>query len=412
MKWKSNQLLHVFLSHADKHMPVGRLAYQNRQIYFEYDPAFLKTNLEISPFKLPLKAGVHRGDNHIFEGLFGVFNDSLPDGWGRLLLDRRLKKLAIDSNALTPLDRLAYVGKHGMGALLYEPDKSSIEGDAHVLDLDVLAEESLHILEGDSDGILEELLQLGGSSAGARPKVMVGVDHSFQNIIYGVDALNNHYSHWMIKFRNTEDPLDIAAIEYAYSNMAIKAGLEMMPTHLFPSRKGIGHFGVKRFDRNGNEKVHMHTACGLFHADFRIPSLDYKELLQGTFLLTKNHLEVQKMFRLAAFNVFAYNRDDHSKNFSFLMDNNGEWHLAPAYDLTFSAGPGGEHSTSVMGEGKNPGVTELMKLAEVNHIKPADAKECIEQVKASIAEWPSLAKEAGVSATSSKQISDVLSAIN
>lgn len=412
MKWKNNHLLHVHLSHANNPLTVGRLLYHDRQIYFEYDTSFLKSNLPISPFKLPLKPGVQRGDNHIFEGLFGVFNDSLPDGWGRLLLDQRLRKLAIDRNALTPLDRLAYVGKHGMGALLYEPDKSSIKGEEHVLDLDALAEESIHILEGESDGILEELLQLGGSSAGARPKVMVGVESSFKNIIYGVNALNDNYSHWMVKFRNMDDPSDIAAIEYAYSKMARLAGLEMMPTHLFPSRKGIGHFGVKRFDRIGNEKRHIHTACGLFHADFRIPSLDYKDLLQGTFVLTKNHLEVQKMFRLAAFNIFSHNRDDHSKNFSFRMDHNGQWHLAPAYDLTFSSGPGGEHSTSVMGEGKNPGTNELMKLAEVSHIKPAYAKACIEQVKASIAEWPRLAKEVGVSAVSNKQILNAISAIN
>ncbi|MDD4450798.1 MAG: HipA domain-containing protein, partial [Sphaerochaeta sp.] len=171
----------------------------------------------------------------------------------------------------------------------------------------------------------------------------------------------------------------------------------MPEVHLFPAKRGPGYFACKRFDRDGDRRFHMHTACGLLHADFRAPSLDYQDLLTLTSMLTRDIREVERMYRLAVFNVLAHNRDDHSKNFSFLMDAKGTWSLSPAYDLTFSYGPGGEQSTMVMGEGRNPGVQQLMRLGLEAKLTKAYITEIIDQTRFALSSWSSLAKQYGVS---------------
>jgi serine/threonine-protein kinase HipA len=190
--------------------------------------------------------------------------------------------------------------------------------------------------------------------------------------------------------------------------MARAAGLDMMPTHLFPAKKGAGYFGVERFDRAGDKRLHMHTVSGLLHADHRLPSLDYEQIMRATLALTRNVQELEKILRLAAFNVFAHNRDDHAKNFSFLMDEKGSWRVAPAYDLTFSGGPGGEHSTTVMGEGKRPTKEQLLKLAEKVGIAKPLANPIIDEVKDAVQQWPSHAEEAGATKASKKIIADLI----
>jgi serine/threonine-protein kinase HipA len=273
--------------------------------------------------------------------------------------------------------------------------------------LDKLAAETGEVLEGEAGDVFAELLGLSGSSAGARPKVMVGVSKDKKRIIHGQQQLPKNYVHWMVKFSSGNDVKDIGAIEYAYSLMARAAGLEMMPTHLFPAKKGAGYFGVQRFDRHGDKRIHMHTVSGLLNADHRLPSLDYEQIMRTTLELTRNIKEVEKILRMATFNVFAHNRDDHAKNFSFLMDAKGNWSVAPTYDLTFSGGPGGEHSTTIMGEGKNPDRTHLLKLAEKFSIKNPAA--IIDQTRAAITDWPKYADIAVVSKTSKKSIADVVS---
>ena len=158
---------------------------------------------------------------------------------------------------------------------------------------------------------------------------------------------------WIVKFRSSADPKDIGPIEYAYHLMAKEAGLIVPEAKLFKSKTCRGYFGVKRFDRTEHRFIHTHTLSGLLHADHRIPSIDYETVMKATGILTKNIEECEKQFRNAAFNVFSHNRDDHAKNFSFLMDENGTWTVSPAYDLTFSTGPGGEHCTTIMGNGRN-----------------------------------------------------------
>lgn len=407
MKYEPVRLIHVSLSLQDKALPVGRLALKDRNTYFEYEQDFLQSHLEISPFKLPLKAGVSVCDDRVFEGLFGVFNDSLPDGWGRLLLDRQVRRYGIAPELLTPLDRLTHVGEQGMGALLYRPGFSDQVSEEKTINLDHIARETEQVLEGEAEEVIAELLKLAGSSAGARPKVMVGVSTAKKKIVYAKKPLPKSYSHWMIKFASSNDAKDVGAVEYAYSLMARAAGIEMMPTRLFPAKKGGGYFGVERFDRRGESRVHVHSLSGLLHADHRLPSLDYETVLRATLALTRNMTEVKKMFRLAVFNVLVHNRDDHAKNFSFLMDL-GVWKVAPAYDLTFSGGPGGEHSTSVMGEGRDPGKEHFIKLAEKFSITSKEATQITDEVHETISKWSEFAEQAGVSKASKKLISSVI----
>lgn len=386
----------VGLDFGNDVVPVGRLAIRDGIVYFEYQASFIQKGLEISPIRLPLKAGLMAFEPRPFEGLAGVFSDSLPDGWGRLLFDRFMRSEGILPSSISPLDRLAHVGFHGMGALVYEPDHSSEESDT-TIDLDNLASQAEEVLSGTSEEVLQELLLLNGSSAGARPKALIGVDKARKNIVHGAKNLPAGFDPWLVKFPNSQDGQDAGAIEYVYALMAKEAGVAMPDVHLFPSKKGAGYFAVKRFDREGAKRYHMHTAAGLLHSDFRVPSLDYEDLLNLTGVLCKDVREVEKMYRLAVFNVLAHNRDDHAKNFSFLMDENGEWKLAPAYDLTFSSGPNGEQSTMVMGEGRKPTVQHLRKLGLAVGLSKGLVEDVIEQTQLALSKWRNLANSYNVS---------------
>ncbi|WP_136465851.1 type II toxin-antitoxin system HipA family toxin [Flagellimonas onchidii] len=385
-------------------IPVGRLAEREGKIYFEYDTSFLRSGLEISPLKLPLDSGLQVFDHRPFEGLPGVFNDSLPDGWGRLLFDRYVRSQNLLPEDFTPLDRLAHVGMSGLGALVYEPDHSNLEKEHGAVDLDILSQQTQDVLEGGASEVLQELFDLNGSSAGARPKALIGLDASKENIVSGKHTLIDGYEHWLVKFANSNDGTDAGAIEYVYALMAKEAGIEMMPVHLFGAKKGAGYFATQRFDRNGNQKLHVHTASGVLHSNFRVPSLDYEDLLTLTGVLTQDIREVEKMYRLAVFNVLSHNRDDHGKNFSFLMDAKGEWKFSPAYDLTFSSGPRGHQSTMVMGEGQSPTPEHLIRLGAEANLKKKKIEEIIEQTKHSLSQWENLASNHGVTKTNIKFI--------
>lgn len=379
----------VGLDFGDKIHSIGRLAIRNGIIYFEYNEEFLKQNMEISPLRLPVQRGVVALPIRPFEGLAGVFSDSLPDGWGRLLFDRKMRSAGISPSNISPLDRLAHVGLYGMGALVYEPDHSPSDVD-HFLDLDHLATQTEEVLQGDSEEVIKELLALNGSSAGARPKALIGIDVNKKNICFGAKDVTEGFEPWLVKFPNSQDSYDAGAIEYVYALMAKEAGILMPEVHLFPSTKGAGYFAVKRFDRDGSKRLHMHTASGLLHSDFRTPTLDYEDLLNLTAALTKDIREVEKMYRLAVFNTLSHNRDDHAKNFSFLMNQSGEWNLAPAYDLTYSNGPNGEQSTMVMGEGKRPTIQHLVKLGLEANLSKIKIDAIIDQTLTALSKWTSL----------------------
>jgi serine/threonine-protein kinase HipA len=293
----SVKTVNVFLHQRHKKLSVGKLAYKDGIIYFEYSSDFLESNLQISPYKLPLKSGVHICEDKVFEGLFGVFGDSLPDGWGRLLLDRHFLKRGVSYNEITPLDRLSYIGHFGIGALSYEPIIDDIEmSDNEEIVLDELASASHEIIHGNSEDMLEELLSLGGSSAGARPKVMLQLSQDKQQILHGTQNLHNGYEHWMVKFASSNDSMDIGKIEYAYYLMAKDAKIDMSESALLYG-KNNSYFATKRFDRIGNARIHIHSVAGMTHSDFRIPTLDYDDLLSLTLHLTKDVNEQLKIVR-------------------------------------------------------------------------------------------------------------------
>lgn len=350
---------------------VGTMApYQKYRTAFEYSEEWLREGFSLNPFSLPLQAGVMISKTIPFEGLFGVFADSLPDGWGRLLVDRMLRRLGERPEEIDALTRLAIVGNSGMGALEYRPVYSIKEG-APSADLDRIAEECKKILESEKTGDLDLLFAMGGSSGGARPKILTAIDGE----------------EWIIKFPSSGDPADIGVMEYEYSLCAAECGIRVSEVKLFPSKNCAGYFGTKRFDRekteNGEKKIHMASASGLLEISHRVPSLDYSALMALTWQLTKKADELLKMYTLMCFNVFAHNRDDHSNNFTFLCDQ-GDWSLAPAYDLTYSNSLRGEHATTVAGEGKNPGRKELLAVAKKAGIKESAAKEIADRVETTV----------------------------
>jgi serine/threonine-protein kinase HipA len=405
MNTGNSNIIIVFIEIDGAEHKVGRLAYKDKEIYFVYDSDFLKTGFEISPFILPLQEGKIKCDDKIFEGLFGVFADSLPDGWGRLLVDRHVRKIGKNPRDLSPLDRLLFVGEYGMGALRYEPDKSiGIDSYPQNIVLDEISQFAEDILDSDTDVMVESLLLLGGSSCGARPKINVQINGDKSNIVGNHERLSDGHSHWMIKFPSSGDDKSAGAIEYAYSLMAKAAGIVMPETHLFKTAKS-SYFACKRFDRDGDKKIHSHSMAGMVHSDFRTPSLDYDEILTIVREITKNSEQVENAYRLACFNVLAKNKDDHGKNFSFLMSGK-TWMFSPAYDLTFSGGPNGEQSTSVMGKGRDIGVEDLLALGDVHLIK--NKEQIVVNVVNAISRWKEFAAVADVPEKTLKMIGKAL----
>jgi len=407
---KNIQRLVVKLSLEGIDYEVGELALNKNKIFFKYYPSFQDTGYQISPFKLPFSDKVLSPDTQIFDGLFGVFDDSLPDGWGRLLIDRALIEKGVSLSALTPLDRLSLVGDRGMGALSYHPATDQLTDTVEQIKLDLLAKEVQKVLSGTDTEILEELFSLGGSSGGARPKILVGYHPESGQLLPYQENLPDGYEHWIVKFPASSDPDDIAEIEYAYYLMAIDAGIAMSKCRLFEGQSGKKYFGTKRFDRIGNNRLHLHSASGMLHDNFRLSNMDYGHLMDAAFQLEQHMDAYGKVLRLAAFNIYAHNRDDHSKNFSFLMDGNGKWRMAPAYDLTFSFSSHGYHSTTVAGEGKQPGKQHLQELAKIFGAKNVEG--IIEGIKKVVKNWKHYAQKTGVSSKSDKWITETLRQIN
>ena len=377
---------------------VGTIAEQNHRIFFEYFPEWISGELNLSPFNLPLRLGLQQHSNREFGPLFGLFDDSLPDGWGLLLMDRHFHKIGQNPASISILERLAYLGECTMGALTYRP-AASYDTTTASFDLHELASQSSEILAGRSTEILPQLQRAGGSPGGARPKVLIGYNNLTDEIISGAEDLPKQFEHWIVKFPSLGDPVDIGLVEFAYSKMAEAAGIKIPKTSILTTAQGDRFFAIKRFDREqGNRRRHIHTFGNLIHANFRFPSCDYADLLKATSLLTKNNEDVLRAFRLMVFNVLAHNRDDHVKNFTFILnDDTGQWSLAPAYDLTFAPGPGGEHTTTILGEGRAPNTNHTLNLAENFDIPQKQAKSIIAEVTEAISKWQSFAKDCGVS---------------
>lgn len=322
---------------------IGRLAQTPEHLCaFEYDTDFLKTGFSISPFFLPLRSGLFIAKPQPFGGNFGVFDDSLPDGWGNIILNRYLSTQKIDASQINILQRLALVGNSGRGALEYKPNWSKYDVLDSV-DFDLLADETQKILTSEYAGTsIETLYAQSGSSGGTHPKIFV------------------HYNNkeWLVKFRASIDPPNTGSIELKYAEIAKLCGITMPETYLFENK----YFGVQRFDRTEKAKIHTISAAGLMNADYRIPSLDYANLLAVCLQLTKNMEEVHELFRRMIFNIIISNRDDHAKNFSFQYVNN-QWKLSPAYDLLPSMGFNGYHTTTINTQG-NPTKQDIINVAK------------------------------------------------
>ena len=411
MKFKPIQQMKVYLELEGNDRKLGTLAWSGRErrAYFEYAPEFLAAPLLISPFHMMAATGLIAAPRDPFDGLHGLFNDSLPYGWGRLLLDRRLQRAGIDYTQLTPIDRLSAVGKTGMGALSYVPELPDDQKQQAITDLDWFADQ-VELVQTEMDiADIDRLQGAQGGSAGARPKIMIGLNKAENTCVldYG-QPLDAGFERWMVKAPGSDDPREIGAEERAYALMAVAAGLTMADTRLLETRKGRRLFATKRFDRTPAGRLHMHTASGLLNASHREASVNYEQLHKLTHMMTRDATEVLKMFRNMVFNVYAKNRDDHAKNHAFLMDGNGRWSLAPAYDLTFSSGPGGEHSAAIAGEGKNPGLSHLLAVSRGASIPDQDAREVIEQVRAAVDRWPQFAEEVQLSRSRTAELDKFL----
>lgn len=387
--------LHVRIDFGDGPAIVGHLLMQGRTPYFRYEPDYLERGHNISPLKLAWTADVQRADTQLFEGLFGVFADSLPDGWGRLLLDRELNRQGTDLDKFDVLSRLAYVGNSGKGALTYRPALRVAQVEPYELILDRLAERSAAVLREEDLGAVPDLLRLGGSSGGARPKIQVVYNPTTKDLLPDTLPVPPGYEAWIIKFPSTHDPSDSARLEYAYYRAALAAGLPMSECRLFAGRGETTYFGTKRFDRGvAGMRQHLHSLAGLVHDNFRLPALDYGHAMDAAFRLENDVAAYRKILRLAAFNVFAHNRDDHSNNLSFLQNAAGHWTVAPPYDLTYSRPAHGEHSMTVAGEGRHPGRKDLLRLADHFRVRGADT--LLDEVWEGVCRLPDLLRQAGV----------------
>ena len=398
--------LHVEIAFEPNNVhPVGQIAWDSarRSAAVEWDPAFVADPLPISPYHIKTLAGLYRtGTPAAFEGLPGVFGDSLPDGWGRLLIDRELERRGSGRTAITPVDRLAIVGTHGMGALIYRPEERSVEPNS--IDLEWFADLATSMGEDASVEDLSKARAAAGGSAGARPKFVALLDEETGRVRDHRLTPERGERQVLIKHPKTTDSPTASEEEEAYARMARAAGIAMPWTMLLRSRRGDTFLAVERFDRSGAGRVHMHTAASLLDVDFRQPSIDYENLLKLVRWTTRHAEDQDEMFRRMTFNVLTHNRDDHLKNHAFLMDAEGSWRLSPAYDVSFSDGPGGEHHLAIAGEGLRPGRKHLEAVGRTLGMKPAAIAALVDPVRAAIADWPRYANAAGVPSRRAKQI--------
>jgi serine/threonine-protein kinase HipA len=347
--------------------PVGTLQRDpaNGVCVFEYDKGWLANGFSLSPTELPLQSGLFYADKDKFGGGFAVFEDSLPDGYGLYLLDRMLRKQNTSLIELNPLQRLSIIGTAGMGALTYLPMMTGFHAQKELEDiaqLDNLQEEALKVLAEKGAGDESYLYYNSANSGGARPKTALR---------------NQDGSHWLVKFRHVYDPEDIGKSEFLYMKTARACGITIPRIGLVKD----GYFAIERFDfAPDGKKRHVVTAAALLKTDFRKQDVDYINLLALTGYLTQDPGQVEEMFRRMVMNLVAVNKDDHSKNFSFLCDD-GKWSLAPAYDITYSPlGSNGEHATSLFYNG-NPGFNLVLKAGTEIRIPESTCRTIIKEVE-------------------------------
>ena len=343
-------------------------------------------------FACNFRPACRRGRWSPLRGLHGLFADSLPDGWGRLLMDRTFRQRGLDPDAITPLHRLAFVGfaRHGGRCRTFRTPKPAIRPKPVFLDLPATGIEATKQYEGAATEVLEEFARHAAPSGGARPKILIGIQDAGESILAGAENLPDGYSHWLAKFPTSDAPdaRSSGAIEYLYSRMARDAGIRMADTRLVPGRNNHAYFLTRRFDRlPGNRRRHVHSVAGLVHANFRMPDFDYLQLLKLSDLLTRSHAEKTELFRRMAFNIVSGNRDDHTRNFAFLMEPGGEWTATPAYDLSYNRGLRGHHSMTIQGKGRDFTRPDILDLAYKASIPRRSALLIIQQVSDALSSW-------------------------
>ena len=372
---------------------IGNLLLKDGIIYFEYDKNFKASGLEISPLKLPLSFnGVYtNNDERYFEGLAGVFHDTLPDKFGTKVIERYFESKNIPPHQLNVLQKLMFVGDKSIGAITYKPVLHKIEEKTvnELIELQNFYENAKKIISGDAIEVVDEMLNFMDSAAsagGARAKAIIGYNEDTKEIISGVKRdLKESFEHYLIKFDIANDDgasSDYTKLEYLYMSMAKEVGIDIPKIELL-SHGNLAHYLIKRFDRINGETLHLHSVAGLTHTNFNIPMhYSYDELLRLTRYLTGRQKAVNEQFQRMIFNLVGRNQDDHAKNFAFTMDKNGIWNLSPAYDITYSNGAGytKNHQLSLNGKTNDFTIKDILGLAKKHSIKENVAKENLEQI--------------------------------
>ncbi len=414
MNFTQAKQLEVWRTFSDgSRYKVGVLA-QNRQgVFFQYQQDYLAQFTNLSPFKLSFDTSLQAVPKTPHNGLPGVFADSLPDGWGLLLMDRVFRQAQIPASQITAMDRLAFVGNRGMGALSYQPVSALQPANTNEqLSLAELGMQAQAIFDGQTTEVLMALVNVG-SSGGARPKVQVYLQNNVADYCSTRPQPDNKA--YLVKFTSSQLPLEHeeGLCEAVYLTLAKQAGIDVSSWQLLeaPAKSGAKKWlAVERFDttqaQSGQEgRLHLHSVCGLLDADFRIPGLDYEDLIKASSLLCKSPAAGQAQFRRAVFNLFALNQDDHSKNWAFLQSDNGQWQIAPFYDVTFSPSPYNEHATAFSGYGKTPPLKTMQALAnQANFANWEQAQTVISQVLDALSSFSQIANQLEVSAKTTRLI--------
>lgn len=396
---------------------VGAVALDPRLGYyaFEYEPRFLASGVDLAPLAMPLSKG---REPFIFtdlpeltyKRLPALLADALPDDFGNSLIDTWMASKGVAKSAITPLDRLAYMGKRGMGALEFRPTRGPNVTSQTAIKLSKLVDSARQAVHGEIDtehhtkAALAQIIQVGTSAGGARAKATIAWNPVTDEIRAGQFAVEDGFEHWLLKFdgmgndHELGSSQDYGRIEYAYFLMAQAAGISMSPCRLL-EENGRAHFMTRRFDREGNQKHHLQTLCAMAHLDYKQKAThDYNQLFLSMTQLQLGHAALEEAFRRMVFNVMAANCDDHSKNFSFILRQGDNWALAPGYDITHAYNPKGEwtyqHLMSV--NGKFAGITHTDCLAVADRFGIGPAPKVIKQVAEAITQWPHFAAEAGV----------------
>ena len=389
-------------------------------VNFEYTPEFQKSGIELSPIMMPLSNKVYSFGELVsqsFKGVPGLIADSLPDKFGNAVIDNWLAKQGRLPESFNVIERLCYTGKRGMGALEYRPALS--QDFSNVVEIDSLVDLANEVLQSrnklevksNKDDALNQLFIVGSSAGGARAKAIIAWNKEENIIKSGQIDAGIGYDYYLIKFdgvsesgdHGLSDPKGFTKIEYIYYLMAKDAGIDMMDSELL-EENGRSHFITKRFDRVNGEKIHVQTFGALCHIDYNIPrQASYEMLALRSIQLGIKQKQLDELFRRMVFNVLGVNNDDHVKNFSFLMDKDGIWTLAPAYDMTFSYRPDSlwvsQHQMSINGKGKNITLEDIMSVAKIMRISSRKAVKIIEEVRNALKKWEEYADKYSISET-------------